>query len=188
MQSLVRRTYIVERTPAPSTGSEVDHSGREEPTHAWFDDSWSVSYGDQSHRRGSRIHRAGSGQGDLLEKRSRKVVRDHDGDHLRNRLRDLSGIVTLVALAVAGIAGYSRVFGRASRYVETVSYSATFFFHWIPAIAETTTRLPPGAPIFPNAEAPGLQAIDAVLLVLFLVGATLQVRRLRAEQPALLAT
>jgi len=98
------------------------------------------------------------------------------------------GIVTLVALAVAGIAGYSRVFGRASRYVETVSYSATFFFHWIPAIAETTTRLPPGAPIFPNAEAPGLQAIDAVLLVLFLVGATLQVRRLRAEQPALLAT
>jgi len=98
------------------------------------------------------------------------------------------GIITLVALAVAGIAGYSRVFGRASRYVETVSYSATFFFHWIPAIAETTTRLPPGAPIFPNAEAPGLQAIDAVLLVLFLVGATLQVRRLRAEQPALLAT
>ena len=98
------------------------------------------------------------------------------------------GIVTLVALVVAGIAGYSRVFGHASRYVETVSYSATFFFHWIPAIAETTTRWPPGAPIFPNAEAPGLQAIDAVLFVLFLVGAALQVRRLRAEQPALLAT
>src|SRR5881296_779466 len=41
------------------------------------------------------------------------------------------GIITLVALVVAGVAGYSRVFGRISRQVEIVSYSATFLFHWI---------------------------------------------------------
>ena len=57
------------------------------------------------------------------------------------------GIVTLLVLGVAAIAGYSNVFGRASRYVETVSYSATFFFHLIPGITETLTRLPAGAPV-----------------------------------------
>src|SRR5437870_7899903 len=64
------------------------------------------------------------------------------------------GIVTLLVLGVAAIAGYSNVFGRASRYVETVSYSATFFFHMIPAITETSTRLPAGAPLVANADAP----------------------------------
>lgn len=91
------------------------------------------------------------------------------------------GIVTLVVLAVAAVAGYSRVFGRASRYVETVSYSATFFFHWIPAITETSTRLPLGAPLVANADAPELQAATAALFVAFLIGATLQVLRLRAR-------
>jgi hypothetical protein len=53
------------------------------------------------------------------------------------------GVITLVVLGVAAVAGHSNLFGRASRYVETVSYSATFFFHFIPAITETSTRLPP---------------------------------------------
>jgi len=91
------------------------------------------------------------------------------------------GIVTLVVLAVAAVAGYSRLFGRASPYVETVSYSVTFFFHWIPAIAETSTRLPLGAPLLASPEAPELQAATAALFVVFLIGATLQVRRLREK-------
>jgi uncharacterized membrane protein len=88
-------------------------------------------------------------------------------------------IVTLVVLGVAAIAGCTRVFGRASRYVETASYSATFLFHWIPAITETSTRLPVGAPLAAGPEAPGLQLATGVLLVLFLIGVTLQLRRLR---------
>jgi uncharacterized membrane protein len=91
-------------------------------------------------------------------------------------------VITLVVLMVAALAGYSQLFGRASRYIETVSYSATFFFHWIPAIAETSTRLPPGAPLLPNADAPELQTVTAVLFVVFLIGATLQVLRLRGER------
>jgi uncharacterized membrane protein len=89
------------------------------------------------------------------------------------------GIATLVVLAIAAVAGYTRLYGRASRYVETVSYSATFFFHMIPTITESSTRLPPGAPLLPNADAPQLQAATAVLFVAFLIGAALQVRRLR---------
>jgi len=82
---------------------------------------------------------------------------------------------------VAYVAGYTKFYGRFSPYIETVSYSATFLFHLIPGITETTTRLPLGAPLLPNAEAPALQAASAVLGVLFLIGATLQVRRLRAR-------
>ncbi|HYS10046.1 MAG TPA: hypothetical protein VEP66_14990, partial [Myxococcales bacterium] len=92
------------------------------------------------------------------------------------------GILTLVVLLIALAAEYGCVFGRFSRPVGTVSYSATFLFHWIPAIAEMTTRLPSGAPLFHDPEAPGLQMMFAVLIVLFLVGARLQTRRLSAEQ------
>jgi uncharacterized membrane protein len=91
------------------------------------------------------------------------------------------GIITLVVLAIAGIAEYTRTFGRVSRYVAVVSYSATFVFHWIPAVTETTTRLPPGVPLAANAEAPGLQAATGGLLLLFAIGAALQIRRLRRE-------
>jgi hypothetical protein len=90
------------------------------------------------------------------------------------------GLLTLVVLGVAAVAGASRVFGRASRSVETVSYSATFFFHLIPGITETSTRLPVGAPLVADREGPTLQAAAALLFVAFLIGATLQVRRLRA--------
>jgi uncharacterized membrane protein len=90
------------------------------------------------------------------------------------------GIVTLVVLIIAAVAGKSTWFGRASRSVETVSYSATFFFHLIPAITETSTRLPVGAPLVTNRDGPELQAAAGVMFVVFLIGAALQVRRLRA--------
>jgi hypothetical protein len=56
------------------------------------------------------------------------------------------GIVTLLVLGVAAIA--PRWLGRAGRYVETLAYSLTFFFHFIPGTTETFTRLPAGAPLF----------------------------------------
>lgn len=93
------------------------------------------------------------------------------------------GVATLLVLAVAYAAGRTRVFGNLSRYVETVSYSGTFFFHMIPGITETATRLPPRAPLAASAEAPGLQTAAAIMFVLFLAGATYQVWRLH-RQPA----
>jgi len=89
------------------------------------------------------------------------------------------GVITLVVLAVAWAAGRTALFGGWSKIVEVVSYSATFLFHWIPAVTETTTRLPLGAPLLASPEAPELKAATGVLAVLFLVGATLQVLRLR---------
>jgi hypothetical protein len=90
------------------------------------------------------------------------------------------GVVTLVVLAVAVGAEYADLFGRASPYVETVGYSATLLFHAIPAITEASTRLPPAAPLVASQEAPALRVATVVLLVVFLIGARLQVRRRRA--------
>ncbi|MES2922218.1 MAG: hypothetical protein V4819_11765 [Verrucomicrobiota bacterium] len=92
------------------------------------------------------------------------------------------GIVTLIVLIIAAVAGKTTVFGRASRHVETICYSATFFFHWIPTITETSTRLPIGAPLVSDRDGPELQAAAGVLFLLFVIGATLQVLRLRASQ------
>src|SRR5664279_2001954 len=39
------------------------------------------------------------------------------------------GIITLVVLGIAWTAGHSTLFGRASRYVETIGYSATMLFN-----------------------------------------------------------
>lgn len=95
------------------------------------------------------------------------------------------GVVTLVVLAAAAVAGFTKVFGRASVYVETVSYSFTVFLLMIPAVTETLTRVPPGDPWLAGPEAPIFPPLYTALLVAFLAGATIQVRRLRAASPRL---
>jgi uncharacterized membrane protein len=92
-------------------------------------------------------------------------------------------ILTLVALAVGTTAAMTRLYGRASRYVQAVAYSTTILFHLIPGFTETLTRLPRGAPLVASAESPVLQVIYAVLLVIFLIGLTLQIRWMRAAPP-----
>jgi len=96
------------------------------------------------------------------------------------------GIITLIVLAIALGAELGSWFGRLSRYVATVSYSMTFFFHWIPGITETATRLPAGAPLVASPEAPELQVVAAVLFVVFMLGASWQVWDLRARRGAML--
>lgn len=92
------------------------------------------------------------------------------------------GIITLVVLCIAFAAGnQTRMFGRFSPYVETVSYSMTFFFHLIPGITETTTRLPVSQPLASGPDDPNIQAAIGVCFLLFLIGAILQVIKLRAR-------
>ncbi|MFZ6743577.1 hypothetical protein ACO0LC_10155 [Undibacterium sp. JH2W] len=88
-------------------------------------------------------------------------------------------LITLVVLAVAVLAQTSSLFGHFSRQVEVVSYSLSFFFHLIPGITETSTRLPLGHPLLDSPEAPVLQTLFAVLFVIFLVAAIWQARRIK---------
>ncbi len=53
----------------------------------------------------------------------------------------------------------------------------------IPAVTESSIRLPPGAPLVASPDAPALRSVYLVLVAAFLVGVTLQVRWLRKLAP-----
>jgi uncharacterized membrane protein len=93
------------------------------------------------------------------------------------------GIITLIVLGIA-YAGEKKRFGRASAYVETISYTMTFFFHFIPAVNETTTRLPVDAPLATGPDDPLVQKLVGICFVLFLIGVTIQLIRLRSRSRA----
>jgi len=90
------------------------------------------------------------------------------------------GVLTLLVLALAALAGRKRIFGSASRYVETIALSTTLFFHTIPGLTETFTRVPVGGPLFSGPDDPLLQKVVGVFFLLLVAGCVLQVRRLRA--------
>ena len=85
-------------------------------------------------------------------------------------------VMTLAALAVGTVASMTNLFGSISRYVRAVSYSATLLFHCVPAVTDGLMRLPVGDPIVTSIEDPILRTSYLVLLVLFLVGVSLQLR------------
>lgn len=86
------------------------------------------------------------------------------------------GVLTLATLAVAAAVGKTHVLGRASGHVETIGYSVTVLFLAISTVTETLTRLPPGAPVIASPEAPIFKTLYLGLLILFVVGAALQIR------------
>lgn len=94
------------------------------------------------------------------------------------------GVLTLLVLGLATVSQRTSLFGRAAAYVVTISYSLSYFFHFIPGVTETFTRVPAGRPLFSSPEDPALEKAVGVLFLLFLVGVTLQVRRLRALRPS----
>jgi len=85
-------------------------------------------------------------------------------------------VMTLAALAVGTVASTTNLFGKLSRYVRAVSYSATLLFHSIPAVTDSLMRLPVGDPVLTSIEDPVLKMCYAALLFLFLAGVSLQLR------------
>lgn len=90
------------------------------------------------------------------------------------------GVLALVLLAAAALLEKRAVFGAMSRAAETVTYTATFFLHMIPAVNETVTRIPPGAPLAAGPNDPLVLGLVTLAFVGFVIGATVQVLRLRA--------
>jgi uncharacterized membrane protein len=86
-------------------------------------------------------------------------------------------VLTLIALAVGTLA-------KRSRRVQAICFTSTILFHLIPGFTETLTRIPSGAPILPNQEAPELRVIAGVLVVLLAIGLALQLRWLRRQTPS----
>lgn len=92
-------------------------------------------------------------------------------------------ILTLLALAVGFVAEKTQLFGKLSRYVQAISYTATLLFHSIPAITDGLLRLPVGDPVLSSIEDPVLKLAYLVLLALYIVGVSLQIRWIR-QHPA----
>jgi uncharacterized membrane protein len=93
------------------------------------------------------------------------------------------GVLTLIVLAIAAIAGRTPWFGRASRYIKTIGYTLTFLLHMIPALTETFTRIPVESPLLSSPEDPALAKITGLFVLAVIVGAAQQVRRLRVSAP-----
>lgn len=91
-------------------------------------------------------------------------------------------ILTLITLTLAVLAERQRVFRTLSCYVEVVAYSATFLFHMVPALTETFTRLPAGAPVFSSPDDPALARVIGLCALGFAVVSLLQVLRLRSSR------
>jgi hypothetical protein len=87
------------------------------------------------------------------------------------------GLITLGVLALALMWERSLVFGRAAANAATVAYSLSFYFHLIPAVTETSTRLPAHAPLVASAESPVLGVVYGLMFLAFLAGVRLQLRR-----------
>ena len=91
-------------------------------------------------------------------------------------------VLTIALLAIAWQAERARWFGRAAELVATLAFTTTFFFHFLAGTIETSTRVPSGAPLASGPDDPRLQAVLGVVLVLFLAGGVLQVRKLRSTR------
>ena len=85
-------------------------------------------------------------------------------------------VLTLAGLAIGTVASITKVFAGLSRYVRAVSYSATLLFHCVPAVTDALMRLPVGDPVVTSIEDPILRACYLSLLLIFLVGISLQLR------------
>jgi uncharacterized membrane protein len=93
-------------------------------------------------------------------------------------------VMTLVVLLLGTAAATLQPFGKWSRNVQAVSYSATLLFHCIPAVTDGLLRLPVGNPVLTSIEDPVLKLCYLVLLVLFLVGVSLQLRWIHRQSVA----
>ena len=90
-------------------------------------------------------------------------------------------VMTLLALGVGTFAAKNKLYGDTSRYVQAISYSATLLFHSIQAVTDGLLRLPVGDPVLTSIDDPVLKVCYLVLLVLYLVGISFQLRWIRRQ-------
>ena len=91
-------------------------------------------------------------------------------------------VLTLAALVVGMAAALLKLFGKLSRYVQALSFSATLLFHCIPAVTDALMRLPVGDPVVSSLEDPLLRGSYLALLILFVIGVSLQLRWVYRQQ------
>ena len=89
------------------------------------------------------------------------------------------GVATLAVLGFAALPGGDARLGHRWQYIVTVCYTLTLFFHMVPGITETFTRLPAGAPWFESPEDPALEKTLGGVFMVFVAIMLAQVLHLR---------
>ena len=90
-------------------------------------------------------------------------------------------VLTLGALAVGAVAEIWKPFGKWSRHIQALGYTGTLLFHSIPAVTDFLLRLPVGDPFLTSFDDPIMQGSHLALLVIFLIGVTLQLRWIQRD-------
>jgi uncharacterized membrane protein len=91
-------------------------------------------------------------------------------------------IATLLVLAIAYLTEKRGSGTGMASYVAVLGYSLTLFFHLIPGLTETGSRIPLGHPAFTGPEDPTLKVLVGVGFLVYLVGATVQAMRIRKSR------
>ena len=95
---------------------------------------------------------------------------------------DALGILALLVMAVGTLAPRIAVLGRAAAYIQTAAMSFSFLLLMVPGTNETLSRLPVGHPIGNGPDSPPVQHALLVVFLLFLVGTTYQMIKLRVAR------
>jgi hypothetical protein len=91
-------------------------------------------------------------------------------------------IIIFILLPIGIYSRQLRIFGKLADYVQVILLSATLFLSFIPAIVETLTRLPISQPIADGPNDPLLQKFLSALIVIYFVGVTYQIVKLRSKR------
>jgi hypothetical protein len=91
-------------------------------------------------------------------------------------------VLVLCILPVGLYAKKIHFFGTKADYIQVTLMSATLFFSLIPAIIETSTRVPLSHPIAANDQSPVIKTMLIVLVILYAIGVTYQVKMIRSER------
>ena len=89
-------------------------------------------------------------------------------------------LLTLASLFLGFFIRFSKI--RASRYIEALGLSGSLFFSMVPAINETLTRLPVGAPWASSPQDPLVLKSLGVLAILFVALCVGQIASIRKSQ------
>ena len=93
----------------------------------------------------------------------------------------IATVTIVLLLAGYGVGRLPRL-GRAVKYVETICLSLTVFLLMLPTITEILRRVPNGHPLVTDLNSPLLLGSQASLLVVLIVGMTVQIVYLRKRR------
>lgn len=91
-------------------------------------------------------------------------------------------VIVLVLLPIGVYTKSFKFLGKGTDYLQIIVMSTTLFFSFIPAIVETSTRLPISHPIADGPNSPVVQTGLLGLVVIYIAGVTYQLLKLRSKK------